>query len=167
MANLNKLPGLHRGPIDHKSSSVINLIADGTIEMGDVVELVTAGFTTGDIVPRVVAGVGVGDLKAYGIAVGGDSDGIYGNGSASTGDANIAALKNEGVVVVTQGRCKARVGGAVGGAVSVGDRLGISAVAGILQKGTSGNAVIAIALASVLAADTNMIPVDVQRSVVP
>ena len=165
MANVNRFPGLHRGPIDHKSSSVINLISKGTIDMGSVVELETPAFT--GILPTVSSGVGIGGSTVYGIAVGGDNDGIYGTGAAATDDSTKATTGDgQGVVVVTQGRCLARVGGAVGGLVAIGDELVMSAVTGVLQKHTlAGQTVIAIALNSVLAVDTDIIAVDVQRSV--
>lgn len=165
MANTNRFPGLARGPIDHQSSSVINLISTGTIVMGDVVELETTALTT-EILPTVSAGVGLGGANVYGIAVGGDVDGIYGDGSTGTVLNQATNGDGQGVVVVTQGRCLARVTGAVGGVVAIGDELVMSSGAGVLQKHTAaGQTVIAIALNDVLAVDTDIIAVDVQRSV--
>jgi len=164
MANTNKFQGLARGPIDHQSSSVINIIASGTIDMGSVVELGATVLAT-DILPRVSEGVGLGGFNVYGIAVGGDVDGIFGDGTQSTDDTTRASnAAGQGIVVVTQGRCPARVGGATGGAVVVGDKLTMSAVAGVLQKvSAAGQTVIAIALNAVAAGDTDVIAVDVQR----
>ena len=36
---VNNYQGLHRGPIDHEASSVINVIASEAISMGDAVRL--------------------------------------------------------------------------------------------------------------------------------
>lgn len=167
MANLNRFPGLFRGPIDHQSSSVINLKSKGTIDMGDAVKQDQNVISSKDVFPLVLPTTTLGDPLVYGIAVGGDLDGIYGNGSASTDDSTRATNgEGQGVVVVTQGRCLARVGGAVGGLVSIGDELVASIVPGVLQKHTvAGQTVIAIAMNSVAALDTDIIPVDVQRSV--
>ena len=52
MANTNRFAGLARGPIDHKSSSVINQIANGAIDMGSVVA-VTNTINSSEILPRV------------------------------------------------------------------------------------------------------------------
>ena len=169
MASTNRFQGLARGPIDHESSSVINVVANGSIDMGSVVELAATVLGT-DILPRVASGVGLGESNVYGIAVGGDVDGIYGDGSAASDDTNKATnADGQAVVVVTQGRCPARVGGAVGGAVNVGDKLIMSSVAGVLQKATAvavgvntGN-IIATALNGVASGDTDIIAVDVQR----
>jgi len=164
MANTNRFTGLFRGPINHEASSVINSISNGSIDMGSVVEL-GATVLSSDILPRVTSGVGLGGSNVYGVAVGGDTDGVYGDGSAAVDDTNRATnAAGQGVVVVTQGRCPARVGGAVGGAVAVGDKLTMSAVTGVLQKvSAAGQTVIAIALDAVLAADTDIIAVDIQR----
>ena len=165
MASTNQIPGLARGPFDHEASSVINLISNATIAMGDGVILDQSGFNAKTIIPSVGPGASIGSGLIYGIAVGGDVDGVYGDGSAPTDDTTRATNGDgQGVVVVTQGRCPARVGGAVGGAVAVGDALTMSAVTGVLQKvSVAGQTVIAIALNSVLAADTDIIAVDVQR----
>ena len=164
MANTNRFSGLFRGPIDHQASSVINSISDGSIDMGSAVEL-SSVVPSSDILPRVSAGFGLGGSNVYGIAVGGDVDGIYGDGSPAADDENRATNgAGQGVTVVTQGRCPARVGGAVGGAVAVGDKLTMSDVPGVLQKVSAvGQTVIAIALNAVAGPDTDIIAVDVQR----
>ncbi len=104
----NQFPGLARGPIDHEASSVINAIANEAITMGDLVQLDTSGPPTTEILPRVEVADGGQGLVAYGIAVGGDADGIYGGGGAAADDAERATLAaGEAIVVVTQGRCLA------------------------------------------------------------
>ena len=75
--------GLHRGPIDHEASSVINAVANGSIDMGGSVTLAATPAT--ELLPRVEVADAQGEL-AYGIAVGGDVDGTYGDGAASTDD---------------------------------------------------------------------------------
>lgn len=168
MVSSNKFVGLARGPIDHESSSVINAISKGTIVMGSVVAL--EGFPTSEILPRVTELSGdQGSKLAYGIAVGGDVDGIYGpDGTVTDEDFLATDGDGQGVVVVTQGRAPARVAGtnqAGNTAIAIGDKLVMSTVLGLLQKATtaSGDFVIATALNSVLAADTDIIAVDVQR----
>jgi len=165
MASTNRFQGLANGPIGPREASTdINLIANGSIDMGSVVELVSSAILGTDILPRVVEGVGLGNIEVYGIAVHGDVDGIYGDGSVSVDDTTRATnAAGQAVNIVTQGRCLARVSGA-GGAVTIGDPLTMSAVAGVLVAATVANQrVIAKALNSVLAADTDMIAVDVGR----
>lgn len=161
MANTNRFKGLARGPIDHKSSSVINQIANGAIDMGSVVA-VTTTIVSSETLPRVEEITAQGSGLTYGIAVGGDADGIYGNGSASTDDLTRAATGAlQGVVVVTQGRCLARVSG--GSGLSIGDPLTQSATAGVLEEAVAADVIIAFALNDVASGDTDMIAVDVQR----
>ena len=69
----------------------------------------------------------------------------------------------QAVVVVTQGRCKARVSGDGSSVVTVGDPLTQSAISGVLEFATTGDTIIAFALADVGAGDIDMIAVDVQR----
>jgi hypothetical protein len=164
--------GLARGPIDHQSSSVINSIADGPIEMGSAVIL--AAPSTSELLARVTESTALDDV-AYGIAVGGDTDGIYGDGSAATDDSTRAtAGAGQGVVVVTQGRCLARVRTAnqagTGVEINIGDKLvagvdGGGGLAGQLIPATNANeTIIATALQEVLTTDTDdIIAVDVQR----
>ena len=163
MANTNRFQGLARGPIDHKSSSVINQVSNGSIDMGSVVA-VTTTIQSSETLPRVQQIVTQGSNLSYGIAVGGDTDGIYGNGSASSDDSTRATnAAGQGVVVVTQGRCLARVSGGGFAEVTIGDPLTQSATAGVLEFAGVGDTVIAFALNDVIAADIDMIAVDVQR----
>ena len=161
MANTNQFPGLARGPIDHNASAVINVIANEAITMGSAVALVTT-IPTDEILPRVDETDAALDVT-YGIVVGGDTDGIYGDGTAATDDSTRAAASaGQGVVVVTQGRCLARVLGA--STLVVGDQLTPTATAGVLTKIAPGTGlVVARALQSVTDADTDIIAVDVQR----
>ena len=162
MANTNRFLGLARGPIDHQSSSVINLIADAAIDMGSAVENVTT-IPSAELLPRVNTTNVQGD-PLYGIVVGGDTDGIYGDGSASSDDSTRASAgAGQGVVVVTQGRCLARVSGDGSAVVAVGDELTQSATSGVLEFAAAVDHVIAIALNAVGAGDIDMIAVDVQR----
>jgi len=171
LASTNKFLGLARGPIDHNASSVINSIADGAIEMGSAVILDTTPEST-ELLPRVlVKAVPTVLDSVYGIVVGGDADGIYSTaGGVATGlDINAAATgAGQGVVVVTQGRCLARVQGtntAGNTAINIGDGLAMSTVIGILQSATSnqGEIIIARALQSVTSTDIDIIAVDIQR----
>ena len=159
---VNRFPGLHRGPIDHKSSSVISQISDGTIDMGSVVALATT-VTSSETLPRVreIAGA-AGTQLVYGIAVGGDTDGIYGDGGQSVDDSTRATnAAGQGVVVVTQGRCLAKVFSS--GAIIIGSPLAQSITPGVLEIAGAGLPFIAIALESITGSSTDMIAVDVQR----
>ena len=166
MTNFN--PGLFRGPIDHESSSVINATSTGIIEMGSAVVLQSLG--TGELLARV----GQSPASAitdelFGIAVGGDTDGIYGDGFDLNLDSNRATNSaGQGVVVVTQGRCLARVESTIG--INIGDPLGSSGAGagneGVLISTVGGTTspVIARALQAVPAgAGFHVIAVDVQR----
>ena len=160
----NHYLGLARGPIDHQSSSVINSIADGAIEMGSVVTLDTT-VESAELLPRVLEAPAAQGTKGYGIAVGGDTDGIYSTTGAASGDDSTRATASagQGVVVVTQGRCLARVDSSGGGAVIVGSPLTISdTTTGTLELATSGDDVIALALQLGDSA-TDIRAVDVQR----
>jgi len=182
----NQFPGLARGPIDHDASSVINVIANDAITMGSVVNLkdLISPSVPAELLPRVdetlTNNLVTGLEPAYGIAVGGDIDGIYGDGSAATGPENQAASgAGEGVVVVTQGRCLARVtgndstGAGTGEDIEVGDPLTMSFVTlavgsanGVLFKAdtaVSGQLIVARALQKVLALSDDIIAVDFQR----
>ncbi len=154
----NLYPGLARGPIDHEASSVINAIANEAITMGDLVQLDVSGPPTSEILPRVEVADGGQGLQAYGIAVGGDADGIYGSGIAAVDDTTRAATAaGEAVVVVTQGRCLARVSGTI----TIGDELTQDATAGALETAVSGDIVIAKAHQTTSTAD--IAAVDFQR----
>ena len=168
----NQFLGLARGPIDHNASAVINSIANGAITMGSAVELI-ATPSGSELLPRVQEVDGSDDtFPTYGIAVGGDTDGVYGDGTAATDDTNRAtASAGQGVVVVTQGRCLARVNGedsvGSGAIINVGDPLCINDdnAPGVLFLATAGNnqEVIARALQPVVLGETDIIAVDIQR----
>ena len=158
----NFYQGLARGPIDHEASSVINSIANEAIEMGSAVTLVTP-IVSVELLPRVEEGDAAADV-GYGIAVGGDTDGIYSTTGAASGDDSTRATASagQGVVVVTQGRCLARVDGAAD-AIVIGDPLSCSATAGVLELA---NAITDIIIARALQPSTgatDIIAVDVQR----
>ncbi len=155
----NQYPGLARGPIDHEASSVINAIANEQIDMGNVVKLVAE--PSSEILPRIENVDSQGE-SAYGVVVGGDADGIYGDGAASTDDTTRATLtgapaSESGVVVVTQGRCLARVTGVV----ALNGPLTASATVGTLEAAVAADEVIARALQASGGGD--VIAVDVQR----
>ena len=163
----NQYPGLARGPIDHEASSVINVVANGAIDMGSVVKLDTP--PTSELLPRVSQTPGKGIVR-YGVAVGGDTDGIYGDGSAgTTGDGTFAtAGAGQGVVVVTQGRCLARVLAATGAGpannvIAIDDPLTNSATEGVLQLAEAGDEVIARALQPIVSGELDIIAIDIQR----
>lgn len=160
MANTNKFPGLARGPLDHEASFVVNVIADETIDMGSVVSLVSpAAFPSNEILPRVRQTQSVGTFLVYGIAVGGDRDGIYGDGSASADedDRFVAAKQGESVIICTNGRCLARVKGPT----NIGGNMGGSDTDGVLQTAAVGQHAIVTTLNSISSGDTDMILVDV------
>jgi len=165
----NQYQGLHRGPIDKQSSSVINIISNAQIGMGDNIKLSTT-IPAAELLPRVE----INDTSTdggYGVAVGGDADGIYGDGAAPVANdetflATVGA--GEGVAVVTQGRCPARVIGqnssGSGSAIIIGDKLTLGTTDGVLSKALTGNDVIAIALQPVVSGELDIIAVDIQRS---
>ncbi len=166
----NQFLGLARGPIDHNASAVINAIANGAITMGSSVilkDLVTP-LISAELLPRVDESTTSLTESVYGIAVGGDTDGIYGDGSAASDDLTRAtAGAGQGVVVVTQGRCLARVEGTGNGgdtAIIVGDPLSSNDVLGTLRKAeVAADIVVARALQPVASAAVDIIAVDVQR----
>ena len=150
----NLYPGLGRGPIDHKASSVINIIANESLDMGAAVALVAQPAT--ELLPRVDAADAQGE-ESYGIVVGGDIDGIFGTGADSTDDTTRAAnAAGQGVVVVTQGRCLAKIDGTI----TLGAALTVSATGG-LEAATTGDYIIAKALQA--AANGDIAAVDVGR----
>lgn len=161
----NFFSGLARGPIDHNASSVINSISTGVITMGSAVKLDTTIPTT-ELLPRVIEIADGLTQDTYGIAVGGDTDGIYGTGAAATDDINRATSgAGQGVVVVTQGRCLARVESTA--EILVGSKLSsndIGTETGVLKLAVSTGHVIAVALQAVAPAPgLHIIAVDVQR----
>lgn len=133
----NFYSGLARGPIDHESSSIINTVAAGTITMGSCVLVTTPGSE--ELLARVIESPAISVLiKLYGIAVGGDVDGVYGDGNEAFTDVNRATnAAGQGVKVCTQGRCLARVESTV--AIAIGDPLGSSG-AGAGNEGVLVNA---------------------------
>ena len=158
---VNNYQGLHRGPIDHEASSVINVIASERITMGSAVRLNTTIPST-ELLPRVDESDSANE-QLYGIAVGGDADGIYGDGSVGVAGDRFNATENadEGIVVLTQGRTPARVTGTI----AVGDKLTAEGTSGLLESPAipaESDRVIAIAL-QVNASGTGIIAVDVQR----
>ncbi len=158
----NFYQGLARGPIDHQSSSVINVIANEAIGMGSLTVLVTT-IPTDELLPRVEEADAATEI-GYGIAVGGDADGIYSTtGAAPTDDTTRAATgAGEGVVVVTQGRCLARVDGAAD-AILVGSPLSASATAGVLELADAATDFIIARALQPSSGATDIIAVDVQR----
>ena len=155
----NLFPGLARGPIDHEASSVINAIANEQLDMGNTVKLVAA--PTSELLPRVENGDTQGE-QLYGTIAGGDADGIYGDGAASTDDSTRATLTGaevgkSAVVVVTQGRTLARVTGTI----AIGDKLTQSATVGVLEVALASDDVIAVALQASTGSD--IAAVDIQR----
>lgn len=157
----NFYPGLARGPIDHQSSSVINAISFDAIEMGSVVRL-AAPLEPTELLPTVqeIPG-GMPGQAAYGIVVGGDADGVYGDGNVLPNDLSRAAFgSNFGVAVCTQGRCLAKVDQEV----LIGNQLTPGFTAAQIQKAAVGQFVIAIALQDADVPASDMIAVDVQRA---
>lgn len=147
--------GLHRGPIDHEASSVINSISNAAIDMGACVALGT--IPAAELLPRV--GPSTAITAGYGIAVGGDTYGIYGDGAASSDDSTRATnAAAQGVVVVTQGRTPAKVTGDI----SIGDKLSPSTTGTLIVAATTAQA-IAIALQATGGVGDHIIAVDVQR----
>jgi len=155
----NFYPGLARGPIDHESSSVVNVIANETIDMGAAVVLIAPPTT--ELLARVENGDAATEF-CYGIVVGGDLDGIYGTGAASTDDTTRAGNATDAVVVCTQGRCLAKVTGDV----LPGAKLAVSAT-GTLQAAVTTQTVVALALQDSGGAGDHIIAVDVQRGGAP
>ncbi len=152
----NFYQGLHSGAIDRQSSSVVNVIANEAIDMGATVVLLDPAAS--ELLARVENGDAVTEIS-YGIAVHGDADGIYGDGSASSDDSTRATSAiGQGVQVCTQGRCPAKVTGDV----PVGSKLGVSAT-GTLQIAVATQHVIATALQDSLGVGDHIIAVDVQR----
>jgi len=150
----NLYPGLARGPLDHKSSSVINIIANESLDMGASVALVAQPAS--EILPRVDEADAQGE-ESYGIVVGGDVDGIYGTGADSTDDTTRASnAAGQGIVICTQGRCLAKIDGTI----TLGAALTVSAAGG-LEAATTGDYIIAKALQA--AADGDIAAVDVAR----
>jgi len=158
----NKYLGLARGPIDHNASSVINSIANEAIEMGSLVTLVSP-IISAELLPRVEEGDAATDV-GYGIAVGGDTDGIYSTTGApsNTDSTRATASAGQGVVVVTQGRCLARVDGGAD-EIFIGDPLSASGTSGILELANAATDFIIARALQPSDFATDIIAVDVQR----
>lgn len=159
----NQFPGLARGPIDHEASSLINVTAKGKIDMGSAVFLVDETIPSSAIFPRVEQSIiSSGSNQVYGIAVGGDTDGIYGDGSASADedDRFVAAQDGESVVVCTQGRCLAKINSPTGAGIG-GDLIAHSD--GTLRAAITGSFIIAKSLFTTASNAEDMILVDIQR----
>lgn len=173
LVSINEFPGLATGPFDHEASSVINVISNTPIDMGSVVDLVTTPLPEGELLPRVKESTVEGSSLSYGIAVGGDADGIYGDGSQSTDDTTRATNgAGQGVKICTRGRCLARVTGSnaanVGVTIKIGDPLtskgAVQNVFGELFIATlSTETVIARALQGVTAGNQNISLVEVNK----
>ena len=163
MANTNKYPGLASGPIDHKASSVINCISYTSIDMGDAVHL-AASIPVTELLPRVGQKASAQGSLAYGVAVAGVVDGVYGNGTVSSGDVNKATnAAGQGVTVCTRGRCLARVRGSKSGtdaALVIGAPLTQSVVAGVLEEAALADAVVAILLQPIASGDVDIVAID-------
>ena len=154
----NLYPGLARGEIGPRdASTVLNIIANETnMEMGGCVKAVAPPST--ELLPRADKGDAITDL-GYGIIVGGDNDGIYGDGGASPADNTTKAtlLVGDALVVVTQGRCLARISEAT----TIGAKLSPDATGDLQLADTATHEILAIALQVGAAGD--IIAVDVQR----
>jgi len=129
----NNYLGLWNGPVDHEASSVINAVArmvsDTEISIGDA--LYIREPEDGELLPAVNWINNPSQAaRFYGIAVGGDLDGTYGEvgeevNKDSDANVDIVARTGDGVRVCTQGRCIARVRteGAAFEAIAIGDLL--------------------------------------------
>lgn len=164
MANTNRFQGLNNGPINHESSSVIEAISNGPIDMGSAVALTSTIFP-GETLPRVEE-INIFGGLTYGIAVAGVVGGIFGDGSASTDDSTRATnAAGQAVQIVTQGRCLARVTtlGESFSSILIGTPLTQSPILGALEFSSLDSVGIAIALNLVENDDQDMIAVDVHR----
>lgn len=130
--------------------------------MGSVVTLLETPSTS-ELLPRVEESDAAGEAS-YGIAVGGDTDGVYSTTGLASGDDSTRATSSagQGVVIVTQGRCLARVNGSATN-IAVGDGLGPSANAGILESADAATDYIIARALQPSTGDGDIIAVDVQR----
>ncbi len=139
----DKYAGIFDGAAD-SAASVINAIADEAIVIGAPVIAVAAA--TGEVSPRVEPTTD-GTLFIAGVVVGGDSNGIWVDGTISN-DGNAADAAGESVKVCTTGRCKVRVDGSTGGAnsnIAIGDPLS-AGIDEIAQRAVGSDFVFARAL---------------------
>jgi len=130
--------------------------------MGSVVTLL-ATIPIDELLPRVEEGDSATDT-GYGIAVGGDTDGIYATDGAvpTTDDTRATASAGQGVVVVTQGRCLGRVDGN-STAILTGSPLRASATAGKLELADAATDYIIARALQPSSGATDIIAIDVQR----
>ncbi len=172
----NNFPGLWQGPIDHKASSVINVIVNSDF-LGDWVNCGDAVYVKDALKNQLLPAIDYisqtptsESEKFYGIVVGGIVDGIYGSagdeivvvfpGAFPVGD--VAGFDGDTVRVCTQGRCIARVDDNAS-PIEIGDPLTTRKINGSLQLAMSGDNVIARALQSASINGLEYIAVDVQR----
>jgi len=138
------------------------MIANEAIGMGSLTVLLST-VQTAELLPRVEEADAATEV-GYGIAVGGDADGIYAtDGAIPTTDATRAtSAAGEGIVIVTQGRCLARVDGNAD-AIVIGAPLSASATAGVLELADAATDVIIARALQPSTGATDIIAVDVQR----
>ena len=172
----NSYSGLWEGPIDHEASSVINAVVNPLddndfVFVGEAVRLTAS--TTKELLPAVT--FTNSGLDCYGIVVGGDNSGIY----PSTGEVfvfdeasaipHIAGYSGQGVSVVTQGRCIARMTTVppIGSAINIGDPLTSTDNGELTANVSNGDDIVARALQSAPAdgntGDIRFIAIDFQR----
>ena len=164
MASTNRYQGLAQGSIGTEANSNINSISNASIDMGSVVTLEPT-IASSELLPRVNTQTASPGAATYGIAIRGDIDGNYGDGSVSVDDETRATnAAGQGIVILTQGRCPARVLGGTGPtAVIINTPLTQSTNSGVLKAAVATEEVIARSLNIVADGDTDMIAVDVQR----
>lgn len=167
MANINRFPGLARGPIDHEASSLINAITTDVLNMGDAV-ILSVDEITGEPLPRVSRATAA-EEQIYGIVVGGDVDGVYGDGSSTSDDTFLAAnAAGQAVVICTQGRCLARVSSTDSNNMT-NDVLVAAALTAVAEDGALGQAtedgdqVVARLLQKIESGDLDIVAIDFQR----
>ena len=111
-----------------------------------------------ELLPRVDKTDAITDI-GYGIVVGGDNDGVYGDGGASPADNTTKASTTVGqaLVICTQGRCLARISEAT----TIGAALSPDATGDLQLADTATHFILCRALQVGAAGD--IIAVDVQR----
>ena len=159
MASTNRYPGLENGALAH--SAIENMTATEAIDMGNAVKLATT-IVSGEIQPRVLTTTATTDVT-YGIVIGGDNDGVYGDGSQSTTDLTRAKTQaGQTVRLITRGRCPARVFGGTGG-VAIGDKLAAGPTGALQKIAPPFRFVAAVALNSVAIGDLDIIVVEMVK----
>lgn len=169
----NKFAGLSQGPVDHKASSVVNVICGGIfLNLGDGVFVISP--STNELLPRVdFTNNNLDSSQRFiGITVGGDNEGTYGKVGEQvvTSDTeDVAAFNGQDVRICTQGRCIARVMTFGMGAINIGDPLTPKSINGELSLQTASPTFPVVARALQQASldaqidDIQYIAVDVQR----